>query len=244
MKIGVFDSGIGGLTVVKELILRLPHVSFCYYADTAYCPYGDRTKEELWQRTNFILNVLENQHVDAVIIACNTISSLFFHKIKSMKSYPIYSIIEPAVKAAVLHSRNKQIGVIGTTRTIESNAYVNFIRAIDTSYTVLGFATPTLVPMIESGIVKQHMLMNALSPLSGLSIDTCILGCTHYPIIECNIASILGERVKLINPAVYLIDELIGWGWSEKNGMKLGNRLFLTSGDEETFLRQTNIILE
>lgn len=197
MAIGVFDSGLGGLTVVKEIKKRFPKTKIIYLGDTARIPYGTRSPETIQKFAVEDAKFLQSKNVSQIIIACNTASALAFNEVKAAVSVPVYEVITPAKKAA--EKIGKNIGVIGTKGTINSGAYGH-----------IGVACPLLVPFIEEGDLDSPALIIILKKyLSHFEkIDTLILGCTHYPFIADLIQEIIGPQVKLINPGEELAKEL------------------------------------
>lgn len=204
--IGVFDSGIGGLTVVKELMKILPNENIIYFGDTARVPYGTKSentiKEYSIQNTKFLLS----QNVKAIVIACNTSSAIALEKIQEMTDLPVVGVIKPGSVAAVESTKNKRIAVIGTTATISSRAYEKEIKSIDTTIEVYGKACPLFVPIVEEGWFNHKIAYLAaeeyLSELRKYSIDTLVLGCTHYPLLKDTIQKVIGENVRLIDSGV------------------------------------------
>lgn len=196
-KIGVFDSGLGGLTVVKEIKKRFPKVQIVYLGDTARVPYGTRSPKIVQQFAVEDAKFLESQGVSQIIIACNTASALAFDQVKAAVSVPVHEVISAAKREA--ESVGKKIGVIGTRGTISSGVYGH-----------TGVACPLLVPFTEEGILEGPALTEILRGYLGQlgDIDTLILGCTHYPIIADQIQRIVGPNVQLINPGAALAKNL------------------------------------
>lgn len=201
--IGVFDSGIGGLTVVKSLIHRLPAENIVYFGDTARVPYGPKSpqvvKEYAAQDTDFLMS----HNVKMIVVACNTVSSVALEVVQKHSRVPVVGVIVPGAEAAVKRSKNKRIGVIGTVGTIASNAYTNAIRQFDNSISVLGQACPLFVPLAEEGWIDhpatEIVAKEYLFPLKLQKIDTLVLGCTHYPILEKVIRKMFNDKIELID---------------------------------------------
>lgn len=214
--IGVFDSGLGGLTVVKELVKLLPHENIIYLGDTARVPYGTRSKEIIIKFSLSDVDFLLKKNVKCIVVACNTASSVAGKTLRSRSQIPIFDVIEPALKDAC-KIRNGKIAVIGTRATIASGAY-------KVNYSV---SCPLLVPFIEEGEIKSEALeiviKNYLKPMKSKNIDTLIMGCTHYPIIETAIQKEMGKGVKLINPGKSVSTGLTKY--LTENNMLRGNRL-------------------
>ena len=201
--IGVFDSGLGGLTVVKALRKKLPNESIVYLGDTARVPYGNKSKITIQKYSIQIAEFLMKKNVKAIVVACNTVSALVLQELNRRIQIPIMGVIEPGVLAAENQSKIKRIGVIGTDATIQSNAYKNLLTSLNTQLKVFSQACPLLVPLAEDGwvgddIVKQ-ILIKYLTPLIKESIDTLILGCTHYPVFFDLISEIIGPNIKIID---------------------------------------------
>jgi len=204
--IGVFDSGIGGLTVLKEITKELPQESTIYLGDTARVPYGIRSPETVTRYSFENTRFLSEKEIKLLVVACNTASSVSLDAIKSRISIPVIGVIEPGSKAAVRATKNKRIGVIGTEATIKSGSYTKAIKAIDGDIEVIGLACPLFVPLVEEGWIEGAVAVMVaekyLSPMKGRAVDTVVLGCTHYPLLKHVIGSVLGEGVKLIDSAV------------------------------------------
>ncbi|MGE4358161.1 MAG: glutamate racemase [Candidatus Omnitrophota bacterium] len=203
--IGVFDSGVGGLTVVKELLRVLPDENFIYFGDTARVPYGNKSKETVIRFTLENIIFLLKQNVKLVVLACNTASSIALPVIKQYFRVPIIGVVNPAVKEAIRLTKNKRIGVIGTRATISSTAYEKEIYRIDPATKVFPQSCPLFVPLVEEGWFEGDIVYNVaknyLAPLKEKEIDTLILACTHYPLLKKIISKIMGEKVRLIDSA-------------------------------------------
>ncbi len=203
--IGVFDSGVGGLTVVKELIHQLPGEDLIYFGDTARVPYGIKSQETVIRFSIENILFLLKQDVKLICVACNTVSSFALPAIKNYFKIPIVGVITPAVREAVYATQNKKIGVIGTRGTIRSRAYENEIKHLDPKIKVIALSCPLFVPFAEEGLLEgnavEEVARNYLNPLKDARVDTVILGCTHYPLLKPVIRKILGENVKLIDSA-------------------------------------------
>ncbi|MCY7284098.1 MAG: glutamate racemase [Cyanobacteria bacterium CAN_BIN43] len=206
-RIGVFDSGVGGLTVLRELYRQLPNESILYFGDTARLPYGTRSQAEIVQFSREILVWMQQQGVKMVIMACNTSSALALETVRSEFNIPILGIILPGARAAV--QAGKRIGVIATPATAASNAYRQAIQEIDLSVQVWQMACPEFVPLIEHDRIRepytQEIAQEYLAPLLEQEIDTLVHGCTHYPHLNPVLKSILPPSVKIVDPAVHLV---------------------------------------
>lgn len=199
--IGVFDSGVGGLTVLKELALQFPNESFLYVGDTARLPYGSKSPQTIRKYSEQIIQFLEKQNVKAIVIACNTASSQVPEK--EIDGIPIYNVIEPGSQRALEVSSGKRIGVLATRATVNSQAYTKKIHAFDNKAQVFDQACPLFVPLAEEGWdsdpVTNLIVFRYLSPLMQQNIDTLILGCTHYPILKNSIARVTGSSIELVD---------------------------------------------
>ncbi|MBU1043454.1 MAG: glutamate racemase [Candidatus Omnitrophica bacterium] len=203
--IGIFDSGMGGLTVVKEVMRNLPNEKIVYFGDTARVPYGPKSKETIIRFSiENILFLLKN-NVKLIIVACNTASSVALTAIEKNFKVPIMGVIEPGVSAAVRISKNKRIGIIGTKTTIKSRAYEQQIKKINPSIQVYSVACPLFVSLVEEGWLKtkitKQIVTDYLRPLKNKDIDTIVLGCTHYPLLKPVIQDVLGKKVQLVDSA-------------------------------------------
>lgn len=211
--IGMFDSGIGGLTVVKQLIEQLPNEQIVYFGDTARVPYGSKTKETITKYSAQIIKFLMTKDVKAVIIACNTASSNSLDTMKEQFTYvPILGVVEPGVAMAVNTTKNNKIGIIGTESTIRSGAYKNLINKLNPNIEVYQQACPLFVPLVEEGWINNEIteltIKEYLKDILKKDIDTLVLGCTHYPLLIDCIQKIVGDKIKLVNPAIETVAEL------------------------------------
>lgn len=205
--IGIFDSGVGGLTVLRELYRQLPNESIVYFGDTARLPYGTRSQAEILQFMSEILNWIQQQHVKMVLVACNTSSALALETLRSQFPIPIMGVILPGARAAV--QQGKRIGVIATPATAASNAYRRAILEIDPTVHVWQVGCPEFVPLIEQNRINDPYTAEVaryyLAPLLDEQIDTLVYGCTHYPHLEPVLRSLLPLGVKLVDPAVHVV---------------------------------------
>jgi len=242
--IGVFDSGIGGLTVLKEIIEVTPDEKTVYLGDTARVPYGIRSPETVlrysFENTGFLIS----KNIKLMVIACNTASSVSLDAIKSRVSIPVIGVIEPGAKAAVKVTKNGRVGVIGTEATIKSNAYTKAIQALNGNIDVFSLACPLFVPLVEEGwtegTIATLIAEEYLDRLKDKGIDTVVLGCTHYPLLKKVIAEVMGGWVRLIDSAIetaYEIKttlEMLGLN-REQNGVP--SREFFVTDSAERFLK-------
>ena len=203
--IGVFDSGVGGLTVAREIMRNLPDEHIVYFGDTARVPYGSKSQETVIRYSKQIVRFLQTQHVKAIVIACNTASALALDAIEGELDIPILGVLRPGAKVAAETTKNKRVGVIATESTIRSGMYGRYIKAHDPEITVYGKACPLFVPLVEEGWLKdpvtEEVARRYLKELLEKDIDSLILGCTHYPLIRSLMRKIVGDKVQLVNPA-------------------------------------------
>ena len=201
--IGVFDSGVGGLTVLHSIVKRLPRENTVYVGDTARVPYGTKSPRTVTQYSLEIGDFLSHVPVKALVVACNTASAFALDALKDRFGLPIIGMIDPAARKAVAASKNGRIGVIGTAGTVKSGAYDRAIKHISPDIEVIGHACPLFVPLAEEGWLSNDIArMSAqkyLEPMKRHGVDTVILGCTHYPLLKEVIAEVLGEGVTLID---------------------------------------------
>lgn len=211
--IGIFDSGVGGLTVVKEIFKSLPRYQIIYFGDTARLPYGTKGEDFVKKYSVKITEWLLNRNAKVIVVACNTSSAWASNLLKKkFKDTPIFEVITPAVRDALNTTKNKKIGIIGTPGTIKSRAYQKALMSKDKSLKVYSMACPLLVSLVEEGLVDDkitiEIIKHYIEPLKKKGIDTLILGCTHYPILERTIINTIDAGIKIINPAQSLAKEL------------------------------------
>jgi glutamate racemase len=218
--IGVFDSGVGGLTVLREILRRSPAESTIYLGDNARTPYGTRPDDEVLAFSSQSLDALVERDVKAIVVACNTSTAVALGALRRRYDLPILGVIRPGASAAALASRNRRVGVIATPATIRSHAYFTAIKDENPAVEVYEHATPALVPLVEAGLLSgpaaEAAVAESLAPLlgerdatgefifpkpTGASIDTLLLGCTHYPLLRSVIAAQVGERVAIVDSA-------------------------------------------
>lgn len=210
--IGVFDSGIGGLTVTKEIMNLLPNENIIYLGDTARVPYGSKSKDLITQFTLEAVNFLLSQKVKMIVIACNTISATCLNEIRQITEIPIIGVIRPGARAATMSTKSGIIGVIGTDRTIKSRAYEKAIHEINQNIEIYSRSCPLFVPLIEEGWLNNEATLftanTYLEPLKQKGIDTLVLACTHYPLLKPVLQKIMGEKVQLVDPALETAKEI------------------------------------
>ena len=208
--IGVFDSGIGGLTVVRSLMERLPFENIIYFGDTARVPYGIKSVETINRYALQITEFLIKKDVKLLIVACNTMAAVAYEAIRDLSPVPVLEVIEASAKIAAQDTRNKSIGVIGTPATINSNAYARAIHLLDKEARIFSQACPLFVPLVEEGWFDHQatrlIAEDYLKPVIAEQIDTLVLGCTHYPLLKPLLQEIVGQEVKLIDSAEAMAD--------------------------------------
>ncbi|MEW6060959.1 MAG: glutamate racemase [Bacteroidota bacterium] len=201
--IGVFDSGIGGLTVVRALLERLPNENIVYFGDTARVPYGSKSPQVVREYALDDTNILLSKDVKMIVVACNTVSAVALDVVQKRAKLPVTGVITPGAEAAARVTKNKRIGIIGTAATVNSNAYVNELLRLDSSALTFGQACPLFVPLVEEGWLEtkitELIAAEYLFPLTLQKIDTLILGCTHYPLLKNVIRKVTKGMVTLID---------------------------------------------
>ncbi|MFC1687466.1 glutamate racemase [Patescibacteria group bacterium] len=204
--IGIFDSGIGGLTVVKEVFQQLPDYQLVYFGDTARTPYGNKSSELISEYAIQDVRFLIEKGAKLIVAACNTASAVAMYAVrKEFPDIPIFEVITPAVEKATAISMTKRIGVIGTTATINSNIYQKLIKEKGADFTIIEKACPLFVPLVEENWQKsteaKMIVRKYIAPLKLKSIDTLILGCTHYPLLKAMIQQKAGKNISIVDPA-------------------------------------------
>ncbi|XUD03531.1 glutamate racemase [Enterococcus sp. AZ177] len=210
--IGFIDSGVGGLTVVKEALRQLPNERLIYLGDTARCPYGPRPAEQVieftWEMTNFLLE----KNIKMLVIACNTATAVALEEIKAKLDIPVVGVIMPGTRAALKATKNSRIGIIGTVGTIKSRAYEEALLSKAPKTFVSSLACPKFVPIVESNefhsSVAKKVVSETLNPLQLKNLDTLVLGCTHYPLLRPLIQNVMGDQVKLIDSGAETVSEV------------------------------------
>jgi glutamate racemase len=242
--IGVFDSGIGGLTVAREIMRQLPHERIIYFGDTARVPYGPKSPETVRRYAREITGFLRDEGVKAVVVACNTATAHALDALRAEQPVPVIGVVEPGARAAVAATSGRRIGVIGTVGTIASGAYERAIRALAPDAAIVTRPCPLFVPLIEEGWVDKEasrlIAAEYLGPVADAHIDTLVLGCTHYPLLKPLLAEELGTGVRLIDSAEETAAETARTLAAE--GLRApaaspGWRRFIASDAPEQFLR-------
>ena len=210
--IGVFDSGVGGLTVAREIMRQIPNERIVYFGDTARVPYGSKSKDNIIKFSRQIIRFLQTENVKAIVIACNTASALALDEMQQEFDLPILGVVKPGAKVAVETTVNKRIGLIGTEANIRSGVYTRYIKSLDDEAKVFEKACPLFVPLVEEGWLHDDITLQVasryLEELKEKDIDTLIMGCTHYPLIRSTIRKVMGDKVNLVNPAYETAIEL------------------------------------
>jgi len=238
--IGIFDSGLGGLTTVKKLAELLPGEDIVYLGDTGRSPYGSRSRETIIRYVRQDAAFLAGHDIKAMVIACNTACSAAFDIVDRIYDMPVYEVVNPPVKAAAMLTKNKKIGVIGTTATIRSGAYETALKQIDPELLVFSVPCPLFVPLVENGrtgeddIAALDIAEGYLSGLRGSGVDTLLLGCTHYPLLRGVISKKIGPGVKLVDSgaetAKLVARDLSERGIKAPDGAKGSIKFFVTDG--------------
>lgn len=203
--IGVFDSGVGGLTVAREIMRQLPNEDLVYFGDTARVPYGSKSKKTVVKYSKQIVRFLRTKNVKAIVVACNTASALALDELAEEIDIPIVGVVKPGAKMAVETTRTGNVGVIGTASTVKSGIYNEYIRGLNPDITVVSKACPLFVPLVEEGLledrVTEDIVSRYLQEMKEYHVDALVLGCTHYPLLRNVIKRFMGEEVTLVNPA-------------------------------------------
>ena len=210
--IGFLDSGVGGLTVVKQAMKQLPNESIYYIGDNARCPYGPRPAEEIVEFTWELVQFLLEKEIKLLVIACNTATAVALYEIRSRISIPVVGVILPGSRAAIKYSTNNRIGVIGTKGTIASNVYEQTLLDKDPTIKVESLSCPKFVPLVESNQINasiaKKVVYETLEPLAKMGLDTLILGCTHYPLLKHQIQNVMGPQVTLVDSGAEAVSEV------------------------------------
>ena len=251
--IGVFDSGVGGLTVAREIMRQIPNEKIIYFGDTARVPYGSKSQKTVTRYSEQIVRFLRTFQVKTIVVACNTASAYALDTLEKDIDIPIVDVIKPGAKMATEVTRNGRIGVIATEATISSQMYTKYITNLNRSITIYEKACPLFVPLVEEGLwedpVTDEIVRRYLTELIDIDIDTLILGCTHYPLIRSTLRRIIGDKVTLVNPAYETAVELRQL-LSEMNilneetpGLGSNQYQFYVSDKAEKFVRFANSII-
>lgn len=251
--IGFLDSGVGGLTVVKEAMKQLPNETIYYIGDNARCPYGPRPAEEVIQYTWELAQFLIEKDIKMLVIACNTATAVALDIIRERVDIPVIGVILPGSRAAIKYSKNNRIGVIGTTGTIKSNVYEKTLKEKHDGIYTYSMSCPKFVSLVESNQfntpIAKKVVYESLQPLKNQNLDTLILGCTHYPLLRPLIQNVMGDSVTLIDSGAETVSEvstiLDYYNISEKkkSDNKRANK-FYTTGSTKLFYDIASVWLE
>ena len=240
--VGVFDSGVGGLTVLHECLVTMPHEDFVYLGDHARLPYGPRPLVEVRRFAREIAAYLEGQGVKLLLVACNTATSAALPQLQEELSIPVVGVITPEAHAAVQATRNRRIGLMATEATVQAGRYAQLVRALDAGAELVPVACPRLVPLIESdepfGAETTEAVREYAAPLKAAEVDTVILGCTHYPLIRPVFQRVFGRGVTLVFSAEETareVAETLARKGIENGVGREGSYRFLTTGEPALF---------
>jgi glutamate racemase len=248
--VGIFDSGVGGLTVLRDIIRVLPQEDTIYFGDTARVPYGTKSPETVTRYAREITAFLVRRDIKLLVVACNTASAVALPTLKRMFPIPVVGVIEPGARRAVELSRSGRIGVIGTAGTIRSSAYTRAIKRLDPTAEVLTKACPLFVPLAEEGWVDNQVArltaQNYLKELKDAGVDTLVLGCTHYPLLKPLIAEVMGSGVMLVDSAAETartVAEILAQKKCLRPESEAGNHHYYVSDIPAGFIRVGNRFL-
>jgi glutamate racemase len=248
--IGIFDSGVGGLTVLREIMRVLPQEDTLYFGDTARVPYGSKSPETVTRYAGEIGGFLLKRDIKLLVVACNTASAVALPSLKRQMSIPVVGVIEPGARRAVEVTRSGRIGVIGTSGTIRSSAYTRAIKRLQPEAVVLTRACPLFVPLVEEGWTDNQVArltaQNYLQELQEAEIDTLVLGCTHYPLLKSLIADVMGTSVTLVDSAeetAYTVADILAGKCMLRPVSEKGNHQYFVSDVPAGFVRVGNRFL-
>ncbi|WP_067844313.1 glutamate racemase [Amphibacillus sediminis] len=241
--IGVIDSGVGGLTVARELMRQLPKEQLIYLGDTLRCPYGPRPQEEVIRFTLEMVDFLMEKKIKMLVIACNTATAYTLERLQQQLEIPVIGVIEPGARAAIKVTQTKHIGVIGTEGTIQSKAYPIALHHISSELSIFDLACPKFVPLVESGafsgMAAEQIVSETLAPIKQYTmLDTLILGCTHYPLLTETIKKVMGDRIEIIASGTETAREvsaIMSYQQINYEGERLPEHRFYTTGSPGLF---------
>lgn len=252
--IGVFDSGVGGLTVVREIMRQIPNERIVYFGDTARVPYGGKSQETVTRFSEQIVRFLRTFQVKTIVVACNTASAYAMEALERDVDIPVIGVVKPGARTAAEVTKNGRIGVIATEATVGSRVYNKYIQELNQDFTIYGKACPLFVPLVEEGLledpVTEEIARRYLAELIDIDIDTLILGCTHYPLIRSTLGKIMGDNVRLVNPAYETARELklllqeLDLLEDEPLGLGVNRYQFFVSDNADKFVRFANSIIK
>jgi glutamate racemase len=241
--IGMFDSGVGGLTVLAEVKRLLPHDIFIYFGDTARCPYGGKSSNTILRYSIENSNFLLEQGIDCLVVACHTATAHALDTLKTLYKIPVVGVVEPAIEEACRVTKNNKIGVIGTRATIESQVYQRALSVRLQTSEIFGLACPLFVPLVEEQFpnmeIVRSIVVEYLTPLKEKGIDTLLLGCTHYPLLTQIIQEEMGKGIAIVNPAATCAKAVLELrktiSSSKENALQTNVHEFYVSDDPERF---------
>lgn len=251
--IGVFDSGLGGLTAVRSLRQILPEENLIYFGDTARVPYGGRSRETLLKYARQDVRFLRSSDIKAILIACGTVSTTALETLQAENDLPVVGVVEPTCRRALLVTKNKKVGIIATLASIRSGAYEATLKRLDSEVEVIGKPCPLFVPLVEEGrfhkgdIVIETVAREYLEPLKETGIDTLILGCTHYPLLTEIVADIMGPDVTLVSAgeeSAFELKRLLKANGLRADETRQGEAEFFVSDRAEDFERIASVFLQ
>lgn len=249
--IGVFDSGFGGLTIVRQLIEKMPHEKIIYFGDSFNAPYGSKSKGAIKKLTLDASLFLYEKKIKALIIACNTACVYAYNEVKDTLDIPVFEIVTPSYEMALSHASNNKIGVTATKATIHSQLYRKKIIDHCPSAKVYSFSCPKLVSLIEDGLIDLDEAYKTVKdyflPVKKQDIDVILLACTHYPLLKEMIQEIVGDKIKVLDPSIYIAEKVDAF--LDEINLKVrgeGNpkHIFITSGDRDKFKTVTERLLK
>ncbi|WP_019414159.1 glutamate racemase [Paenisporosarcina sp. TG20] len=240
--IGVIDSGVGGLTVVKELMRRLPNEQFLYIGDTARCPYGPRSATEVRKFTWQLADALKSHSIKMLVVACNTATAVALESLQKKCPFPVVGVIFPGARAAIKVTKRSEVCILGTVGTVHSGAYEQALKSLSSSCKIVPLACPPFVPLVESGEYEGdfafELVRKTLEPLNKESFDTLILGCTHYPLLQNHIEQTVGPNVIVLSSAEETaddVDRILTYYQIQRKKVNVEEHYFYTTGSVAMF---------
>ena len=251
--IGVFDSGLGGLTAVRELRQLLPSENIIYFGDTARVPYGGRSAEILLKYARQDVRFLRSHDIKAILVACGTVSTTALPQLRQESDIPILGVVEPACRRAAAVTRNRRVGLIATAASVRSGAYQRILQELDPDVAVTARACPLFVPLVENGrfrrgdVVIETVAREYLTPLKNAGVDTLILGCTHYPLLTDVIGDVMGPGVELVSAgeeSAFELKRMLKARELRADERRRGETEFYVSDRVEEFERTASLFLQ